>query len=131
MTLSSASYAKANAPSISPSMSIRTRAASRLQSNWLVVLSCTVPRHVAFSCLRDMIPTPSSFKEEAYTSSSLCWRLRSHEVPRHLEADFYGRTQSDSGGRAIHRQGGCVDQSLSGSRVCSPPFQQKSLYLRT
>lgn len=25
------------------------------------------------------------------TSSGLCWRLLSHEVPRHLEEDFYGR----------------------------------------
>ena len=91
MTPSSANSVKASAPCISPSMSIRTRAASKLQSNWLIVLSCTVSRHVAFSCLMVMIPTPSSLKEETHTSSSLCWRLRSHEVPRDLEEDLYGR----------------------------------------
>jgi hypothetical protein len=55
-------------------------------------LSRMVSPHVPFSCLRDMIPTPSSFKEEEHTSSRLCWRLRSHEVPRHLLEDFIGRT---------------------------------------
>ena len=69
-----------------------TRAASKLQSNWPIVLSCTASPHVAFCCLRGMIPTPSSSKEETHTSSSLCWRLRSHEVPRHLSEDFFGRT---------------------------------------
>jgi hypothetical protein len=62
------------------------------QSSWLSVLSCTVSRHVTFSCLRGMIPTPSSFREETHTSSSRCWRLRSHEVPRHLPEDLFGRT---------------------------------------
>jgi len=59
---------------------------------WFIALSCTVSQHDGFSCQRDMIPTPSSFKEETCTSSSLFWRLLSHEVPRHLDEDFYGRT---------------------------------------
>jgi len=91
-TFSSASSVMAHALYISPSMSIRTRAASRQHSNWPIVLVRTVSPPVASCYRRDTIPTPSSLKEETHTISYLCWRPRSHEVPRDLPEEFIGRT---------------------------------------
>lgn len=68
-----------------------------------IVFPRTVSPPTASSCLRGTIQTPSSFKEETHTSSSLCWRPLSHEVPRDWSEDFIGRAKPDSGGRAIHR----------------------------
>ena len=42
----------------------------------------------ASSCPRATIPTPSSSRAAMHASSSLSWRLRSHEVPRHLPEDL-------------------------------------------
>ena len=43
-----------------------TRAASRLQSSWPIDLPRTVSRLVAFCCLKDTIPTPSSLGAEMH-----------------------------------------------------------------
>src|SRR6266700_6258471 len=85
---------------------------------------------VASCCLRGTIPTPSSFKVETHKGSHLCWRPRSHEVPRDPSKDPIGRAQSDSCGRAIHRSGRRLDQPLSGPRVCPPSGRQEPVQLR-
>src|SRR6516225_6987095 len=85
---------------------------------------------VASCCRKDAIPIPSSLRVQMRASSSLSWRLPSHEVPCHLSEDSIGGTQSDLRDRAIFRSGGRMDQPLPRPPICPPPFQQDPLRLR-
>src|SRR5674476_117369 len=125
------SCAKVLAPSISPSISMKTRAASWPLSSWPGVLAHRASPPDASCCHRATIPTLSSFRVGTRDSFSLSWRPLSHEVPRDPSEGPIGRTQPDSGGGATYRPGSRMDQPLPGPRVCSPSCRQEPVQLRT
>src|SRR5271166_5731254 len=77
------------------------------------------------------IRTPSSSRAVMRDSSNLSWRLLNHEVLCDLPADLARRTKSGSCRRAEHWPGSRLDQSLPGSRICSPPGEHQPAHLRS
>src|ERR1700686_176077 len=127
---SSTNCAKDSAPSISPSMLMPTRADNKPPNYCPIVLTLKASLLAASCCHKTTIPTLSSSRAGMRSSSSLWWRPRSHELPRHPPENPTWRTQPVSSGRANDRPRHRLDQPLSGPRVCPPPREHLLVQLR-